>query len=59
MGAAWIPAGRRLLVEEGGMFGIGVTEVIILGFVCLVPVVVGVAAVIIVLATKNKGPGND
>jgi hypothetical protein len=40
------------------MFGIGGIEMVILGLVCLVPVVAGIAAVI-VLATKNKGPGNE
>jgi hypothetical protein len=40
------------------MFGIGFTEAIILGVVCFLPVVGGIAA-IIVLATQKKDSGND
>ena len=40
------------------MFGIGVTEAIILGVVCLLPTIGAVAAVI-VLMTKQKDSNED
>jgi len=41
------------------MFGIGRAELIILGLICLVPVLGAIAALVIVLVMKNKGPRND
>jgi uncharacterized membrane protein YgaE (UPF0421/DUF939 family) len=40
------------------MFGIGVTEAIILSVVCLLPVIGGIAAVI-VLTTQKKDHNKD
>jgi hypothetical protein len=40
------------------MFGIGITEAIILGVVCLLPVIGGIAAVI-VLTTQKKDSNKD
>ena len=40
------------------MFGVGVTEAIILGVICFVPVVAVVAGIIVV-ATRKKDSGND
>jgi hypothetical protein len=40
------------------MFGIGITEAIILGVICFLPVIGGIAA-IVVLATRKKDSGDD